>query len=99
MQVCTLGSDEGQVKDELDRLAQAFSTGSAAESPPLPLSSLVIQVIVIPDPKLIFCMIILFQSLCCIINLLFDINLNINLCDIFCRIILEYRMLRHLMPL
>lgn len=40
MQVCTLGFDDGQVKDELQRLAQAFSVGS----PPLPLTALVIQV-------------------------------------------------------
>ncbi|XP_057782659.1 zinc finger CCCH domain-containing protein 24 [Salvia miltiorrhiza] len=43
VQVCTLGSDEGQVKDEIHRLAQAFSAGSTAESPPLPLTTLVIQ--------------------------------------------------------
>lgn len=57
MQVCTLGSNEGQVKDELNRLAQAFSAGSTAESPPLPLTTLVIQVN--QKRKLIFCMIIL----------------------------------------
>ncbi|KAG6415406.1 hypothetical protein SASPL_122817 [Salvia splendens] len=43
VQVCTLGSDEGQVKEELHRLAQTFSAGSTAESPPLPLTTLVIQ--------------------------------------------------------
>ncbi|KAL1558554.1 zinc finger CCCH domain-containing protein 24 [Salvia divinorum] len=43
VQVCTLGSDEGKVKEELHRLAQAFSAGSTAESPPLPLTTLVIQ--------------------------------------------------------
>lgn len=43
VQVCTLGFDEGPVKDELCRLAQALSAGSTAESPPLPLTSLVIQ--------------------------------------------------------
>lgn len=40
-----MGSDEEKVKEELHRLAQAFSAGATAESPPLPLSTLVIQVI------------------------------------------------------
>ncbi|EYU18840.1 hypothetical protein MIMGU_mgv1a0189601mg, partial [Erythranthe guttata] len=39
VQVCTKGFDDGQVKDELERLAQAFSVGS----PPLPLTAFVVQ--------------------------------------------------------
>ncbi|GFP84212.1 zinc finger CCCH domain-containing protein 24 [Phtheirospermum japonicum] len=41
--VRTVGFDDGQVKDELERLAQAFYAGSIAESPCLPLTALVIQ--------------------------------------------------------
>lgn len=44
MQVCTLGSDDGKVKDEIQQLAQAFSVESTKGSPPLPLTALVIQV-------------------------------------------------------
>ncbi|PIN17494.1 tRNA (uracil(54)-C(5))-methyltransferase [Handroanthus impetiginosus] len=43
VQVCTVGFDDGQVKSELEGLAQAFSVGSTVESPPLPLTALVIQ--------------------------------------------------------
>ncbi|KAK6163311.1 hypothetical protein DH2020_000175 [Rehmannia glutinosa] len=43
VQVCTVGFEDGQVKEELERLAQAFSAGSTAESPSLPLTALVIQ--------------------------------------------------------
>ncbi|KAG8387690.1 hypothetical protein BUALT_Bualt02G0047500 [Buddleja alternifolia] len=43
VQVCTLGSDDEQLKDEFERLAQAFYKESTMESPPLPLTALVIQ--------------------------------------------------------
>ncbi|KAK6163302.1 hypothetical protein DH2020_000166 [Rehmannia glutinosa] len=43
VQVCTVGFEDVQVKEELERLAQAFSAGSTSESPSLPLTALVIQ--------------------------------------------------------
>ncbi|KAL0460204.1 UNVERIFIED_CONTAM: Zinc finger CCCH domain-containing protein 24 [Sesamum latifolium] len=43
VQVCTKGFDDGQIKDEIERLAREFSVGSTVESPPLPLTALVIQ--------------------------------------------------------
>ncbi|XP_075490786.1 zinc finger CCCH domain-containing protein 24 isoform X1 [Primulina tabacum] len=43
VQVCTLGFDDGQVKVEVEKLAQAFSAGSSTESPYLPLTAFVIQ--------------------------------------------------------
>ncbi|KAL3618524.1 hypothetical protein CASFOL_037606 [Castilleja foliolosa] len=43
VQVHTVGFDDVHVKDEIERLAQAFYAGSTAESPPLPLTALVIQ--------------------------------------------------------
>ncbi|KAL6510907.1 hypothetical protein OROGR_022031 [Orobanche gracilis] len=43
VQVCTVGLDDGLVKDELERLAQAFHAGATATSPSLPLTSVVIQ--------------------------------------------------------
>ncbi|KAL0417730.1 UNVERIFIED_CONTAM: Zinc finger CCCH domain-containing protein 24 [Sesamum radiatum] len=43
VQVCTKGFDDGQIKDEIECLAREFSVGSTVESPPLPLTALVIQ--------------------------------------------------------
>ncbi|KAL0436440.1 UNVERIFIED_CONTAM: Zinc finger CCCH domain-containing protein 24 [Sesamum radiatum] len=43
VQVCTKGFDDGLIKDEIERLARDFSVGSTVESPPLPLTALVIQ--------------------------------------------------------
>ncbi|KZV34575.1 zinc finger CCCH domain-containing protein 24 [Dorcoceras hygrometricum] len=43
VQVCTVGLDDGQVKLEVEKLAQAFSVGSSMEFPPLPLTAFVIQ--------------------------------------------------------
>lgn len=43
VQVCTKDFDDGQIKDEIERLAREFSVGSTVESPPLPLTALVIQ--------------------------------------------------------
>lgn len=43
VQVCTKGFDDGLVKGEFERMAQAFTMGAAGESPPLPLTALVIQ--------------------------------------------------------
>ncbi|XP_051134439.1 zinc finger CCCH domain-containing protein 24 isoform X2 [Andrographis paniculata] len=43
VQVCTVSFEDGEVNDELQRLAQAFSVGSSSESPSLPLTALVIQ--------------------------------------------------------
>ncbi|KAL8501476.1 hypothetical protein ACS0TY_020850 [Phlomoides rotata] len=43
VQVCTLGSDDGKVNDEIQQLAQVFSVESTKGSPPLPLTALVIQ--------------------------------------------------------
>ncbi|KAK4440747.1 Zinc finger CCCH domain-containing protein 24 [Sesamum alatum] len=43
VQVCTKGFDDGKIKDEIERLAREFSVGSTVESPPLPLTALVIQ--------------------------------------------------------
>ncbi|KAL2507527.1 Zinc finger CCCH domain-containing protein 24 [Forsythia ovata] len=43
VQVCTKGFDDGLVKSEFERMAQAFTMGAAGECPPLPLTALVIQ--------------------------------------------------------
>ncbi|WCJ41034.1 hypothetical protein M5689_021925 [Euphorbia peplus] len=43
VQVCLAGFDDELVNSELERLAQAFSSGAAANSPPLPLTVLVLQ--------------------------------------------------------
>lgn len=40
-----MGLDDKLVNNEFQRLAQAFSAGACAESPSLPLTALVIQVI------------------------------------------------------
>lgn len=42
--VCTKGFDDCVIKGEHERMAQAFTMGAAGESPPLPLTALVIQV-------------------------------------------------------
>ncbi|KAM7257234.1 hypothetical protein ACFE04_012975 [Oxalis oulophora] len=43
VQVCSVGVDESLITNEFKRLAQAFAEGASANSPPLPLTALVIQ--------------------------------------------------------
>ncbi|XP_073150910.1 zinc finger CCCH domain-containing protein 24 [Henckelia pumila] len=43
VQVCSVGFDDGRVKVEVEKLAQAFSAGSSTESHSLPLTAFVIQ--------------------------------------------------------
>lgn len=43
VQVCSVGFDDQLVCTELERMAQAFGAGSTANSPPLPLTVLVVQ--------------------------------------------------------
>ncbi|PIA34532.1 hypothetical protein AQUCO_03700068v1 [Aquilegia coerulea] len=43
VQICSVDFDDEVVKTELQRLARAFSDGASANSPPLPLTSLVVQ--------------------------------------------------------
>lgn len=44
VQVCSAGFDNEVINGELEKLADAFSTGAAANSPTLPLTVLVLQV-------------------------------------------------------
>ncbi|KAJ8751609.1 hypothetical protein K2173_016860 [Erythroxylum novogranatense] len=43
VQVCTMGFDDVLITTEYEKLANAFVTGAAANSPPLPLTALVLQ--------------------------------------------------------
>lgn len=43
VQVSTAGFDDELVKGEFEKMAQAFSAGASANSPPLPLTELVVQ--------------------------------------------------------
>lgn len=44
VQVCSAGFDNEVINGELGKLADAFTTGAAANSPTLPLTVLVLQV-------------------------------------------------------
>lgn len=43
-QVCSTGVDEVLMKDEFDRLSKALVQGATTYSPPLPLTTIVVQV-------------------------------------------------------
>lgn len=44
MQVCSTGVDEQVMKGEFEKLRTALSQGASIASPPLPLTTIVIQV-------------------------------------------------------
>lgn len=39
------GFDDGVVNDELEKMARAFAAGAYSNSPPLPLTALLVQVL------------------------------------------------------
>ncbi|KAL0369671.1 UNVERIFIED_CONTAM: Zinc finger CCCH domain-containing protein 24 [Sesamum angustifolium] len=82
VQVCTKGFDDGQIKDEIECLAREFSVGSTVESPPLPLTALVIQ----------SC-----QFMAYLLGLTLLRTVGNPRSKIIGQIIREYQMLRHLM--
>jgi tRNA (uracil-5-)-methyltransferase len=43
-QVCSTGVDEALMKEEFDKLSAALLQGAATCSPPLPLTTIVVQV-------------------------------------------------------
>ncbi|XP_059660584.1 zinc finger CCCH domain-containing protein 24 [Cornus florida] len=43
VQVCSVGFDDEMVNSELEKMSQAFLVGASADSPPLPLTALVLQ--------------------------------------------------------
>ncbi|GMH10947.1 hypothetical protein Nepgr_012788 [Nepenthes gracilis] len=43
VQICSVGSDDDLVHSELNKMSEAFAAGAISNSPPLPLTALVIQ--------------------------------------------------------